>query len=61
MFENVILVDENDNPLGEMEKLEAHQKALLHRAVSVFIFNSNKQAYFGTGGIGTNGNTFAAR
>ena len=43
MFENVILVDENDNPLGEMEKLEAHQKALLHRAVSVFIFNSNNK------------------
>lgn len=43
MFENVILVDENDSPLGEMEKLEAHQKALLHRAVSVFIFNSNNK------------------
>ncbi|NCC98080.1 MAG: isopentenyl-diphosphate Delta-isomerase [Bacteroidia bacterium] len=41
MFEKVILIDKNDNPIGEMEKLEAHQKALLHRAVSVFIFNSN--------------------
>lgn len=39
MFENVILVDENDSPIGQMEKLEAHQKALLHRAVSVFVFN----------------------
>lgn len=36
---NVILVDEQDNPLGVMEKMEAHQKALLHRAFSVFIFN----------------------
>jgi len=36
----VILVDENDNETGRMEKLEAHQKALLHRAISVFIFNS---------------------
>jgi isopentenyl-diphosphate delta-isomerase len=35
----VILVDENDNPTGEMEKLEAHQKAVLHRAFSIFIFN----------------------
>lgn len=37
----VILVNEADEPIGTMEKLEAHQKALLHRAFSVFIFNSN--------------------
>lgn len=37
--DEVILVDENDTPLGAMEKLEAHRKALLHRAFSVFIFN----------------------
>ena len=37
---DVILVDENDLPIGTMEKLEVHQKALLHRAFSVFIFNS---------------------
>ena len=36
----VILVDKNDNPLGTMEKMEAHRKALLHRAVSVFIVNT---------------------
>ncbi|MGG9970597.1 isopentenyl-diphosphate Delta-isomerase [Ferruginibacter sp. SUN002] len=36
----VILVDENDVQIGTMEKIEAHQKALLHRAFSVFIFNS---------------------
>jgi isopentenyl-diphosphate Delta-isomerase len=36
---DIILVDENDNELGLMEKMEAHQKALLHRAFSVFIFN----------------------
>ncbi len=35
----LILVDENDRPLGTVEKMEAHQKALLHRAFSVFIFN----------------------
>ena len=39
--EKVILVDENDNQVGLMPKLEAHQKGLLHRAFSVFIFNSN--------------------
>jgi len=38
-MEEVILVDENDNPLGLMEKMEAHEKGLLHRAFSVFIFN----------------------
>ena len=37
---DVILVDENDTPTGTMEKIEVHQKALLHRAFSVFIFNS---------------------
>ena len=37
---NVILVDEKDEPVGMMEKLEAHRKAALHRAFSVFIFNS---------------------
>ncbi len=37
--EQVVLVDENDNQLGLMEKIEAHEKALLHRAFSVFIFN----------------------
>ena len=38
--EEVILVDVNDHPLGTMEKIEAHRKALLHRAFSVFIFNT---------------------
>lgn len=36
----VILVDCNDNEIGISEKMEAHRKALLHRAVSVFICNS---------------------
>jgi len=35
----VILVDEQDNEIGLMEKQEAHEKALLHRAFSVLIFN----------------------
>ncbi|CEN36822.1 isopentenyl-diphosphate Delta-isomerase [Capnocytophaga cynodegmi] len=37
--EKVILVDEQNNPVGLMPKLEAHEKALLHRAFSVFIMN----------------------
>ena len=39
-IEEVILVNEADEELGTIEKMEAHQKALLHRAFSVFIFNS---------------------
>lgn len=39
MEEKVILVDEQDNQLGLMPKMEAHEKALLHRAFSVFVFN----------------------
>lgn len=40
MIDYVILVDENDNPIGRAEKMEAHEKGLLHRAFSVFISNS---------------------
>jgi len=39
MEEQVILVDTKDNQLGLMPKMEAHEKALLHRAFSVFVFN----------------------
>ena len=38
--ENVILVDENDKEVGVMPKMEAHEKAVLHRAFSVFIMNN---------------------
>ena len=37
--ENVVLVDKNDNPIGLMEKIEAHRRGLLHRAFSVFIID----------------------
>jgi isopentenyl-diphosphate delta-isomerase len=40
MNELITLVDQNDVSLGPIEKLEAHKKGLLHRAFSVFIFNS---------------------
>jgi isopentenyl-diphosphate Delta-isomerase len=41
--QEVILVDENDRAIGRMEKIEAHKSGRLHRAFSVFIFNSRKQ------------------
>lgn len=39
----VILVDELDNELGSMEKLEAHRLGVLHRAFSVFLFNRENE------------------
>lgn len=36
----VILVDPNDQEIGVMEKMEAHSKGLLHRAFSIFLFNT---------------------
>ncbi len=39
-MEHVILVDENDIEIGQMEKLQAHESGDLHRALSVFLFNS---------------------
>ncbi|WP_428231272.1 isopentenyl-diphosphate Delta-isomerase [Flavobacterium sp.] len=41
--ENVILVNQNDEQIGLMPKLEAHEKAVLHRAFSVFILNDKNE------------------
>jgi len=41
--EQVILVNENDEQIGLMPKQEAHEKAILHRAFSVFIFNEQNE------------------
>lgn len=40
MKQFVVLVDKNNRTIGEMEKLEAHQRGLLHRAFSIFVYNS---------------------
>jgi len=58
----LILVDEQDVPLGTVEKMEAHEKALLHRAFSVFIFNNKGEmllqqraiSKYHSGGLWTN-------
>ena len=39
-MEQVILVNDKDEQTGTMEKMEAHEKAMLHRALSIFIFNN---------------------
>ena len=41
--EQVILVNEKDEAIGLMPKMEAHEKALLHRAFSVFVLNDNNE------------------
>ena len=41
--ENLILVDDNDNQIGTMAKMEVHRKGLLHRAFSVFIINKKNE------------------
>ena len=41
--EKVILVNELDEQIGLMPKMEAHKKALLHRAFSVFVFNNKNE------------------
>jgi isopentenyl-diphosphate delta-isomerase len=43
MIEEVVLVDVDDNPIGLMEKMQAHREAKLHRAFSVFLFNDNNE------------------
>lgn len=58
----VVLVDENDRPLQEMEKLKAHELGELHRAFSIFIFNDRGElllqqraaAKYHGGGLWTN-------
>jgi len=39
MIEEVVLVNEKDEAVGTMEKMAAHEQAILHRAFSVFVFN----------------------
>ena len=62
MSEMVVLVDENDREIGTEEKMEAHEEGRLHRAFSIFIFNSKgemllQRRAFGkyhSGGLWTN-------
>lgn len=39
-MDHVILVDQEDNEIGTMEKMEAHKRGALHRAFSILVFNS---------------------
>ena len=58
----VVLVNERDESLGTMEKMEAHRRGVLHRAFSVFIFNGKGEMLlqqrasgkYHSGGLSTN-------
>ncbi|NVP17279.1 isopentenyl-diphosphate Delta-isomerase [Candidatus Gracilibacteria bacterium] len=62
MQENIIIVDEFDNQIGVGEKMEVHEKALLHRAFSILVFNSKGElmlqqrdlSKYHSGGLWTN-------
>lgn len=41
--EVVVLVDKNDNIIGSMGKMEAHEKGALHQAISIIVFNKKGQ------------------
>ena len=41
--ELLVLVDPMDRAIGTMEKLAAHEQGLLHRAFSLFVFNSKNE------------------
>ena len=41
MKEFIICVDENDKKIGVEEKIKVHKEGILHRAFSIFIFNSH--------------------
>ena len=61
-MEEVVLVNERDEQVGIMEKMEAHEKALLHRAFSICVFNNKNelllqqraQEKYHSGGLWTN-------
>lgn len=62
MEEKIILVDENDQEIGQAEKMEAHRQGQLHRSFSIFIFNSKGEmllqqrakSKYHSGGLWTN-------
>ncbi len=61
-MEHVILVDEEDNEIGTLEKMEAHHSGKLHRAFSVLLYNSKGEMFlqkraktkYHSGGLWTN-------
>ena len=62
MEEMIILVDENDKEIGSEEKIKVHKEGKLHRAFSIFIFNSEgkmllqkrAKSKYHSGGLWTN-------
>lgn len=59
---DVILVDKDDNTVGTMDKMQAHETGALHRAFSIFLFNEKgelllqkrNELKYHSGGLWTN-------
>lgn len=43
MADDILLVDEDDNPIGTGEKMDVHRRGLLHRAFSILVYNSKRE------------------
>jgi isopentenyl-diphosphate delta-isomerase len=62
MPEYILTVDEKDNVTGKEEKIKAHREGILHRAFSIFVFNSKgelllqkrAESKYHSGGLWTN-------
>lgn len=42
-MDDILLVDEDNNPIGTGEKMDVHRRGVLHRAFSILVYNSNKE------------------
>ncbi|MFZ3074095.1 MAG: isopentenyl-diphosphate Delta-isomerase [Minisyncoccales bacterium] len=43
MVDDILLVDEDNNPIGTGEKMDVHKRGLLHRAFSILIYNTKRE------------------
>jgi isopentenyl-diphosphate delta-isomerase, type 1 len=43
MADDILLVDENDNPVGTGEKMDVHRQGILHRCFSILVYNSKRE------------------
>lgn len=42
-MDDILLVDQDNNPVGSGEKMDVHRRGILHRAFSVLVYNSKKE------------------
>ena len=42
-MDDILLVDEDDNPIGTGEKIDVHRRGILHRCFSIMVYNSKRE------------------